>query len=103
MRWLLVLILSIVPAIAVAKPSVAVAPFEGDDDDKVANAVEKALESEASSVVGHKATGKAMDKLGLSGKLDKADKKKLRKRSSRQIVEGKVDGKEVELRISGRA
>ncbi|MBA3499324.1 MAG: hypothetical protein M4D80_03165 [Myxococcota bacterium] len=103
MRWLVVLILSIVPAIAAAKPSVAVAPFEGDDDDKVANTVEKALESEASSVIGHKATGKAMSKLNLSGKLDKADKKKLRKRLEVDvIVEGKVDGKEVELRISGK-
>lgn len=103
MRWLMVLLLSIVPAIAVAKPSVAVAPFEGDDDDKVANMVEKALESEASSVVGYKATGKAMDKLGLSGKLAKADKKKLRKRLEVDVlVEGKVEDNEVELRVSGK-
>jgi hypothetical protein len=103
MRWLVVLILSIVPAIAWAKPSVAVAPFEGDDDSRVANAVEKALEAEASSVIGQKATGKAMDKLGLSGKLDKADKRKLRKRLEVDvIVEGKVEDDEVELRISGK-
>lgn len=103
MRWLLALMLWIVPAIALAKPAVAVAPFEDDDGNKVANMVEKALDTEASSVIGHKETGKAMDKLGLSGKLGKADKKKLRKRLEVDvIVEGKVEDDQVELRISGK-
>lgn len=103
MRWLLVLIAWLAPAIAIAKPSVAVAPFEDDDGNKVANIVEKALESEASVVVGQKETGKAMDKLGLSGKLDKADKKKLRKRLEVDvIIEGKVEDDDIELRVSGK-
>ena len=103
MRWLIVLIITIVPALALAKPSVAVAPFEDDDGNKVANTVEKALENEASAVIGHKETAKAMDKLGLSGKLDKADKKKLRKRLEVDvIVEGKVEEDDIELRVSGK-
>ena len=103
MRWLLALMLWIVPAFALAKPAVAVAPFDGDDGNKVANLVEKALETESSSVIGHKETGKAMDKLDLSGKLSKADKKKLRKRLEVDvIVEGKVEDDDVELRVSGK-
>jgi hypothetical protein len=103
MRWLLALIVLIVPVIAAAKPSVAVAPFEDDDGNKVANAVEKALEREASTVIGHKETGKAMEKLELSGKLSKADKKQLRKKLDVDvIVEGKVEDDQVELRVSGK-
>jgi hypothetical protein len=103
MRYLLALIVVIVPAITFAKPSVAVAPFEDDDGGKAASAVEKALDRESSSVIGHKETGKAMKKLGLSGSLDKADKKKLRKKLEVDVlVEGKVEDDKVELRISGK-
>lgn len=103
MRWLLALIVLIVPVIAGAKPTIAVAPFDDDDGNKVANIVEKALESEAESVTGPKETGKAMARLGLSGTLDKAEKKKLRRKLDVDvIVEGKVDDEEVELRISGK-
>lgn len=103
MRSLLVLIVAIVPAVAAAKPAVAVAPFEGDRGNKVSAAVEKALEREASLVVGTKATGKAMSKLKLKGKLDKGDKKKLRRRLEVDVlVEGKVEDGEVELRVSGK-
>ena len=103
MRYLLALIVVIVPALAFAKPSVAVAPFEDDSGGKAASAVEKALDKEASSVIGHKETGKAMKKLRLSGALEKADKKKLRKRLEVDVlVEGKVEDDKVELRISGK-
>ena len=103
MRWLLALIVVIVPVITHAKPSVAVAPFDGDDGNKVANAVAKALEEDGILVVGPKETGKAIDKLGLSKKLDKNDKKKLRKRVEVDVlVEGKVEDKAVELRVSGK-
>src|SRR5512139_2083720 len=103
MRWLLVLIVALAPAIVLAKPSVAVAPFEGDDGNKVSAAVEKALEPEASSVIGVKETRKAMSKLGLEGKLDKADKRKLRKRLEVDVlVEGTVEDQELELRVSGK-
>ena len=102
MRWLVVLLL-LAPAIAAAKPSIAVAPFDGDDDNKVAIAVAKALEDDASSVIGPKETGKAMDKLGLSGRLDTKDQKKLRKKLDVDVViQGKVEDKTVELRIAGK-
>lgn len=102
MRWLLALIVVIAPAIALAKPAVAIAPFEGDDGNKVANAVAKAIEDDA-LVIGPKETGKAMDKLGLSGKLDKQAQKKLRKRLEVDvIIQGKVEDKELELRIAGK-
>lgn len=103
MRYLLALIVVIVPAITFAKPSVAVAPFDDDKGGKAALAVEKALEDAASTVVGHKETGKAMKKLRLSGTLDKTDKKQLRKKLEVDVlVEGKVDNGKVELRLSGK-
>lgn len=96
-----------VPAIAVAKPSVAVAPLDGDSGNKVGNAVAAAVESEASSVTGPKETGKAMEKLDLSGTLDKKDAKKLRAKLDVQVlIQGKVEdeGREnsVELTIAGK-
>jgi hypothetical protein len=103
MRWLLALIVVIAPVIAAAKPSVAIAPFEGDKGNKVANAVAKAIEDDAGVVVGPKETGKAMDKLGLSAKLDKKDQKKLRKKLEVDvIIEGKIEDKELELRLAGK-
>lgn len=102
MRWLLALIIVMLPVIAVAGPSVAIAPFEGDKGNKAANAVAKAIENEG-VVVGPKETAKAMDKLGLSGKLDKKDQKKLRKKLEVDvIIEGKVEDKELELRVAGK-
>ncbi len=109
MRLLLIAAAVIVtgPAIAVAKPSVAVAPLDGDDGNKVGNAVAKAAEDEASSVTGPKETGKAMEKLDLSGTLDKKDAKKLRAKLDVQVlIQGRVEdeGREnaVELSISGK-
>ncbi len=95
------------PVIADAKPSIAVAPLDGDPGNKVGNAVAKAAEDDASAVTGPKETGKAMDKLGLSGELDKKDQKKLRGKLEADIlITGKVEdeGREnaVELTISGK-
>lgn len=102
MRWLLILLVVIAPAIAAAKPSVAVVPFDGDEDGRVAKAVAKAIEPEVGSVVGPKEAAKAMDKLGLSGRLDTRDQKKLRRRLDVDvIIQGKVDDNTVELRIAG--
>jgi hypothetical protein len=107
MRWLLVIALVTAPVIAAAKPSVAVVPLDGDPGNKVGNAVAKAAEDDASAVTGPKETGKAMDKLGLSGELDKKDQKKLRGKLEVEIlIQGKVEdeGAEnaVELTIAGK-
>ena len=103
MRWFLILLVVITPTIASAKPSVAVVPFEGDDDGRVAKAVAKAIEPEVGTVVGPKDAAKAMDKLGLSGRLDTRDQKKLRRRLDVDVVvQGKVDDNTVELRIAGK-
>ncbi|MBL0219338.1 MAG: hypothetical protein IPQ07_36400 [Myxococcales bacterium] len=106
-RLLLIVLVVTAPVIAAAKPSVAVLPLDGDTGNKVGNAVAKAAEDEASSVTGPKETGKAMDKLGLSGELDKKDQKKLRGKLEVEIlIQGKVekdDGeKSLELKIAGK-
>lgn len=107
MRWLIVAAWVIAPAIALAKPAVAVVPLDGDDGNKVGNAVAKAAEDEASSVTGPKDTGKAMKKLDLSGELSKKDAKKLRAKLEVDIlITGKVeegdDERSVSLTVSGK-
>ena len=101
MRWLIVAAWVIAPAIALAKPSVAVVPLDGDDGNKVGNAVAKAAEDEASSVTGPKDTGKAMKKLDLSGELSKKDQKKLRAQLDVDIlISGKVEEEDEERSVS---
>jgi hypothetical protein len=107
MRWLIVAAWVIAPAIAVARPSVAVVPLDGDDGNKVGNAVAKAAEDEASSVTGPKETGRAMKKLDLSGDLSKKERKKLRGKLDVDIliygrVEEDDDEKSVALTVSGK-
>lgn len=107
MRWLVVAAWVIAPAIALGKPSVAVVPLDGDDGNKVGNAVAKAAEDEASSVTGPKDTGKAMKKLDLSGELSKKDQKKLRGKLEVDIlIYGKVedgdDERSVSLTVAGK-
>ncbi len=109
MRLLLIAAAVIVmaPSSARAKPSVAVAPLDGDTGNKVGNAVAKAAEEEASAVTGPKDTKKAMEKLDLSGTLDKKDAKKLRTKLDVEIlIQGKVeddgDDKSIQLSVSGK-
>lgn len=102
--WLLVLL--VMPTLAFAKPTVAVAPFEDDDGNKVANGVARALEEDA-EVIKPKDTGKAMAKLDLSGMVDKKDGKKLRSKLGADVlVQGKVEGdgsdRSVLLRVAGK-
>ena len=107
MRGLLVILIVAAPVIAAAKPSVAVAPLDGDNGNKVGNAIAKAADKDASSVTGPKETGKAMEKLDLSGELDKKQQKKLRTKLEVDVlIQGKVeedgDEKSVELSIAGK-
>jgi hypothetical protein len=106
MRWLLLIGLIVAPAIARASPSVAIAPLDGDKGNKVAAAVVKAAGDDV-TVTGPKETGKAMDKLGLSGVLDKKDQKKLRAKLEVDIliqgtVEGEGNEKNLELSLAGK-
>ncbi len=106
-RLLLIVLMVTAPVIAAAKPSVAVLPLEGDTGNKVGIVVAKAAEDGASAVTGPRDTGKAMDKLGLSGELDKKDQKKLRGKLDVEIlIQGKVekdDGENsLELKIAGK-
>ncbi len=109
MRLLLIAaaVFVMVPSLARAKPSVAVAPLDGDSGNKVGNAVAKAAEDEASAVTGPKDTKKAMEKLDLSGTLDKKDAKKLRVKLDVEIlIQGKVeddgDDKSIQLTVAGK-
>src|SRR4051812_29184419 len=100
MRCLLALVVIAAPMIAAAKPTVAVAPLDGDSGNKVGNVVAKEAEADSAP----KDTGKQMEKLELSGTLSKKDQKKLRtKLGVDVIIQGKVedegDEKSVELAI----
>lgn len=92
-------------SIALARPKVAIAPFEGDQGDKASAAVGKAISDDA-DVTSSKATGRAMASLDLSGELDKKDLKRLRgKLEVDVIVQGKVTGKKqktLELHVAGK-
>ena len=106
MRWLLLFGLVCLPALATAKPKVAVAPLDGDDSGKVAEVVAEAARERA-KVTGPEATQKAMTRLDLSGDLDGKAIKKLRKRLGVDaLIHGKVekDGgkKRLELQVSVR-
>lgn len=95
MRTLLAFLLVAVPALALAKPTIAVAPLEGDSGNKIAKVVAEVAEEDA-KVIGPKETEKAMDKLGLSTEMDRKDLTKLRaKLDADAVVNGKLekDGK----------
>ncbi len=89
MRALFVLIL--LTSVALAKPTVAVAPFEGDSDNKVADIVAE-VAGEDAKVIGPEKTEKMMEKLELSGELDRKDLTKLRaKLEADVILSGKLE------------
>jgi hypothetical protein len=86
---------------AFARPKVAVTPFKGDKNNKVADAIAESL-AEKSKVTEPTATGKAIKALGLGNELDNDEAKKLRKKLEVDaIVQGKLDkdGKKQTLKI----
>lgn len=90
-RLLIALLVLLVPAMAIAKPKIAVAPVIGDKDGEVASAIAEAL-SESAKVTSPKDTKKGMDKLDLSGELSKADGKKLAGNLKVDaVVQGKIE------------
>lgn len=94
------------PAVALAKPKVAVAPLDGDDDSRYADAVAEEAAAHA-KVTGPKPTAKAADALGLSDPNTPRSLKKLRnKLEVDAIIHGKVEKsggkKKLVLEVSGR-
>ncbi|MEO6776443.1 MAG: hypothetical protein ABI467_26095 [Kofleriaceae bacterium] len=105
MRWLVLVLVVVLPAVAWAKPKVAVAPLDNDPDGKVTAVLVDAADDHA-SVTRPAKVEKAMDKLSLS-ELDKRALKKLRIELEVEVViHGKVSrekGKRhVELVLSGK-
>lgn len=89
MRALFVLFL--LTGVALAKPTVAVAPFEGDSDKRVADVVAE-VAGEDADVIGPAKTEKTMRKLDMSSELDRKDLTKLRaKLDADFILSGKID------------
>ena len=100
MRALLVLIF--LTGVALAKPTVAVAPFQGDSNNKVSTVVAE-VAGEDATVIGPDKTEKAMTKLGLSPELERKDLGKLRARFDADVIlSGKLekDGKTKSLQVS---
>ncbi|MDB4953044.1 MAG: hypothetical protein JWO36_613 [Myxococcales bacterium] len=104
---LIVLVSLALPAMAAAKPRVAVAPFEGDSEDKVSDVVAEEAEKSA-KVTGPEEVGRVMESLAISDARSMRALKKLRVRLEVDVVvHGKVerDGskKRLEVTVSGRA
>ena len=104
MRWLSILAL-LLPAVALAKPKpkVAVAPLDGDSDDKVGNVVVE-IASEHAKVVGLEKTKHAIDELGVG--FDRKGLQRLRvKLEVEVVIHGSVtkDGskRDVVLELNG--
>jgi hypothetical protein len=105
-RWKVIVVLLLVPAIALAKPKskVAVAPLDDDTDDKVGAIVVEVAKAHAAKVVGLEKTKSAIDELGVS--LDRKGLQKLRvKLEVEVVIHGAVvkdkGKKSVELELSG--
>ena len=78
MRSAVVLALVLMPAIALAKPKVAIVPIDNDEGG-VQDAVVDALDSSDLDIVQPTKVARAEDKLGLEGDLSEKDAKKLGK------------------------
>src|SRR3954469_4987295 len=78
-RMLIVLAWIALPAIALAKPKLAIAPLDGDSDGKMANVIVEEAAKHA-KVVGPKEVGDTMESLGMTDTASKRALKKLRAR-----------------------
>jgi len=101
-----VVVCIVLPALALAKPKVAIEPLDGDNDGAIVTVVVEQAEHHA-KVTGPKATAKKADELNISDAETPKALKKLRiKLGVDMIIHGKVDrsgGKKVlVLTVSGR-
>jgi len=83
-RWLIVAWL-LVPALAFARPKIAVAPLEGDDDGSVTAVVAEEA-SQHATIVDPKPTQAALARLGFSDAKGKKAQKALRKRLKVDVI-----------------
>jgi hypothetical protein len=100
-RALLLLVWLALPTWAIAKPTLALAPIDGDKDGKVAELIEGAVEEDF-KVIGPKKVEATMGKLDIEN-VDPKTIKKLRKKLDAEIVVyGQVDkeGKKKNLTLS---
>lgn len=65
------------PAVASAKPKIALTTIEGDDSGAVGDAVTEALDGEDLTVISQRVVNKAVDKLGLDSEMTEKQAKKL--------------------------
>lgn len=99
-RWAL-LVVMLVATPVLARPRVAVAPLDGDDDGKVSELVADAAGAHA-KVTGPKRVSKAIDTLSIST-LNSKSLKKLRVNLEVDVViHGAVTKKHLELTLSGK-
>ncbi|CAN5918025.1 hypothetical protein BH11MYX2_BH11MYX2_11640 [soil metagenome] len=73
------IVVTVAARVADAKPTVAVAPFEGDDEGDVRDAVADALDGDEVDVLPKKQVVKALNKLGYEGELTEKQAKKVAK------------------------
>ena len=87
---------------AIAKPTVAIAPFIGDGDDEITDVIVEVV-GESAKVVKPKEVVKAIGKLGISGELDAKDAQRLQKSlKADAVLQGRVrqDGKNKKLKLT---
>ncbi|MBL9019229.1 MAG: hypothetical protein JNL83_33885 [Myxococcales bacterium] len=65
------------PAVASAKPKIALTAIDGDDSGAVGDAVTEALDGDALTVISQRVVNKAVDKLGLDNEMTEKQAKKL--------------------------
>ena len=71
------LLLAAGPAVASAKPKIALTAIEGDDSGAVSDAVTEALDGDSLTVISQRVVNKAVDKLGLDNEMTEKQAKKL--------------------------
>ena len=97
----MILLVLVIPAIALAKPKVAVAPLDGDDDGKIAEVVADAA-AEHSKVTKPDRVQRDMEKLSITSFDNKAVKRLRNKLEVDVVIHGKVSKKHLELTIAGK-
>jgi hypothetical protein len=98
-RWALLVLLVAVPALA--RPRVAVAPLDGDDDKKISSIVAEAAVDHA-KVTGPGRTGKALDELSITSFTGKSLKKLRSNLEVDVVIHGAVKKKHLSLTLSGK-
>jgi hypothetical protein len=104
-RWLLALVAIAIPAIAVARPRVAVAPLDGDSENRIADIVAEAADDHA-RVVRPEKVSRAMDTLSVDAFTGKTLKRLRINLEVDVVIHGRIEkagGKRrLSLTISGK-